>query len=303
MDEINRIIDKGIVNKEYLKPDIRYDFYCDEERKKVWAVELDLLFEFDKVCNNNRLTYCLGYGSLLGAVRHGGFIPWDDDIDIFMPRDDYEQLKLKGNEFRKPYFLQCHESESESYWSHMKLRNGNTCCINLNYRFLNINWGMSIDIFPLDDTDPRDGIGIFNEIKKLNIDNSSWMMRNNPYLNEINNHRVTKYNGNADDDYKKIQELAQCKNGTLYCGVNVCTMYDYKKNTYNKKWFDNIIYIEFESTKVPVPEGYEDVLKTTYGNYLELPPLDMRGTWHIRNFCRPDISYRDIIGQIRANEY
>ena len=89
MSEINRILSKGIFKESFLAPEIICDFYVDENRKKLWLVSLDLLSELDRVCRKYELRYFLFFGSLLGAIRHKGFIPWDDDIDIAMPRNDF----------------------------------------------------------------------------------------------------------------------------------------------------------------------------------------------------------------------
>lgn len=86
MTECERIIKEGILPESFFEPETICDFYVDETRKKIWAVLLDLLIKFDKVCKKHGLKYYLAYGSLIGAVRHQGFIPWDDDIDICMNR-------------------------------------------------------------------------------------------------------------------------------------------------------------------------------------------------------------------------
>ncbi|MDE7248566.1 MAG: LicD family protein, partial [Lachnospiraceae bacterium] len=89
----------------FFKEEIRSDFLVDEKRKKIWAVELQILEKIDEVCRKHHITYYAHYGTLLGAVRHQGFIPWDDDLDIAMFRDDYEKFqKIAAEEFTEPYF-------------------------------------------------------------------------------------------------------------------------------------------------------------------------------------------------------
>ena len=131
MKEIERIISKGVISKDFLKSEIREEFFVDEKRKKIWAVELDILLLFDTLCKEHNLTYFLMHGTLLGAVRHKGFIPWDDDIDVVMPREDYDKfLKLAG-EIEQPYFLQTPITDEESGFSIAKLKNSNTTCLNI----------------------------------------------------------------------------------------------------------------------------------------------------------------------------
>ena len=131
MKEINRIISKGVISKEFLKSETREDFLVDEKRKKIWAVELDLLLEFDKLCKEYSLTYFLMHGTLLGAVRHKGFVPWDDDIDVVMPRKDYDKFLALADTIKEPYFLQTPITDSESGFSIAKLKNGTETCASL----------------------------------------------------------------------------------------------------------------------------------------------------------------------------
>lgn len=93
MTECERIIKDGILPKSFFLPETICDFHVDEKRKKMWAIGIDMLVKFDEVCRKHELRYSLAFGSLLGVVRHKGFIPWDDDIDVVMPREDYEKLK------------------------------------------------------------------------------------------------------------------------------------------------------------------------------------------------------------------
>ena len=104
-----------------LKLQIAPSFFLEEERdgyvvsagmKQIWAVELDLLAEFARVCAENGLKWFVHAGTMLGAVRHQGFIPWDDDIDVVMPREDYDRLcKLAPTAFSHPYFFQCEDTD------------------------------------------------------------------------------------------------------------------------------------------------------------------------------------------------
>ena len=90
-------------DESFIKEEVRCDFFVSEKRKKVWYVELELLRKFDEVCKKYNLTYFVEYGTLLGAVRHNGFIPWDDDIDIIMFRDEYTKFQeIAASEFTDP---------------------------------------------------------------------------------------------------------------------------------------------------------------------------------------------------------
>ena len=94
------------LKKNFYDEEIICDYVVSEEMKKIWAINLELMSVFKKVCQKHNLKFFMGFGTLLGAFRHQGFIPWDDDVDIIMPRSDFEKLKKLNNEFKEPYFLQ-----------------------------------------------------------------------------------------------------------------------------------------------------------------------------------------------------
>lgn len=104
------------MDKNFLNSEVRDDYLVTSHTKKLWAVQLNLLKKFKEVCEKNNLKFYLTYGSLLGAIRHNGYIPWDDDIDIAMPREDYDKLKeIAAKEFEDPYFYQTQENELDFF--------------------------------------------------------------------------------------------------------------------------------------------------------------------------------------------
>ncbi len=126
-------------------------FYVNEKMKLVWKTELELLKKFISVCEKYNLKYYMAGGSLLGAIRHSGFIPWDDDIDIDMPRDDYNKLlEIAKYEFTDPIFFQTTYTEQNYVRPHAQIRNSNTTAIVSHEKGLYFNQGIFIDIFPLD---------------------------------------------------------------------------------------------------------------------------------------------------------
>ena len=140
----------------FLEEEVRCDYTVSKEMKKVWAVELDLLSEFQRVCKLHDLKYSVCGGTLLGAIRHKGFIPWDDDIDVMMMRDEYEKLCKLADEFKHPYFFQTEETDPGSLRGHAQLRNSETTGIlKRELKFKRpFNQGVFIDIFPLDNCPP-----------------------------------------------------------------------------------------------------------------------------------------------------
>ena len=119
--------------------------------KTLQNIELEILDEFIRVCEKNQLTYFLIGGSCIGAVRHHGFIPWDDDIDVGMPREDYEKLvEIAADELNPEYFFQNYHSEKNCGLIFGKIRKNNTI-LSENYSYhIHMHQGVWIDIFPYD---------------------------------------------------------------------------------------------------------------------------------------------------------
>lgn len=283
MTEIDRILEKGVIVEGFLKEETVCDFLVTKERKKLFAVLLDLLVEFDKVCKKHQLTYFMDGGSLIGAIRHKGFIPWDDDIDVVMPRKDYEKFIKLGYEFADPYFLQNAYTDKDFFYAPTRIRNSNTTALIELFAYRHFNHGVWMTIFPLDKIAVEDGEENYKLINQLNIENSTYMRLTNPNLSEKDKIRVRNYSGrNPMDTYKEIHKIASMHENedTPYVGTMIITVVDFKRKLLRSKNFNEVVYKDFEGYKVPIPSGYEDVLKTEYGSYLELPPLEERGLWH-----------------------
>ena len=295
MTECERLIANGTFLPDFFKPEVRCDFLVDEKRKKVWAVELDLLSKFDAVCKRHELVYYAFVGTLLGAVRHKGFIPWDDDLDFVMPRSDYERMLKLSNEFLQPYFLQTPLTDPGYLYSFAKLRNSNTSFVSRKFRFERFNQGIMLDFHPLDVWCPEDdGEAVYNEITRLSFDNSTRMRMSNPELDETDQERVRKCG--KDDPLAVCERIREL--GMKYAGRksdfvcrNTYAVYGYRRNLFHAEDFSKSVDLDFEGLKVPAPIGYARVLSTLYGNYMELPSVERRGTWHSDLVVDPDRPY------------
>ena len=293
MNEIERILNKGIISRSYLKEEIKGDFLIDSSRKKLCVVLLDLLFVFDEVCKRHNLQYFLFYGTLLGAVRHKGFIPWDDDIDVAMPREDYEAFLKLTNDFKPPYFLQTPYTDPGYFYTFAKIRNSNTTGVVQLFENQTFNHGIWLSIFPLDRWDDNGGFEKYERIRRLATDCSTYMRINNPNLGPKDRARVETYRGNPLKDYEEIQRLAQsCKNSdSKYVMTAVITQGRYDQKLLDAADFKEPISMVFEGLEVSVPCGYDHLLRVWYDDYMQLPPKEERGIWHSGTVFDADIPY------------
>lgn len=298
MTEIERILQKGIIKEDFLREEVRNDFFVTRDRKKIWIVLLDLMLTFDEVCKKHNFTYFLEAGSLLGAIRHKGFIPWDDDVDVLMPREDYNKFMTLSNEFKYPYFLQTPYTDDGYFYSFAKIRNSNTTGLVKMFGYQNFNHGIWLSIFPIDNWDVKGGEERYSKIKKLNMDNSTYMRISNPYLSEKDQDRVKNYCGRDPfETIKELDEIAQECNGhkTSFVTVGSTAVISYSRKLWYAEDFASAIEWDYEGFKFPVPIGYDRFLKIMYGDYMVFPPVEQRGLHHDGTIFNADIPYREYL--------
>lgn len=301
MTECERIIKKGVITEDFLKEETICDFLVTSERKKLFVVLLDMLLEFDKVCKKHNLTYFLDGGSMIGAVRHHGFIPWDDDIDVCMPRRDYEKFVTLVEEFKNPYFLQTPYTDPEYFYSPARIRNTNTTAIVETFAYQKFNHGIWMSIFPLDNWKYNTETEV-EKINELIKDNSTYMRMTNPHLDEKNKERVRNYSGrNPLETYEEIQKIAQQFNAqsTGYVSAVVSCVLPYSKKIWKEEDFTSAIFVDFEGYKIPIPKGYNHILTTVFGDYMELPPIEERGLHHSGTIFDADIPYSEYVAKLK----
>lgn len=264
-------------------------------RKEVWAVTLDLLVQLDTVCRKHGIRYFCDGGTALGAVRHKGFIPWDDDVDVVMSRNEYEKLNaIAPTEFRHPYFWQTNETDPGSARGHAQLRNSDTTAImksEMNsgkplYRF---NQGIFIDVFPFDNL-PKD-----EETKTLFL---KTLEKHKNRISRIRFLRVaTKFapdtfppatrirhrfqSGllrfrealrNCDalsDEFLRFENYAQSFNNQGTGLMAPVTFKPHHREVLPSYFFDECEEVEFEFLKIPIFSHWREVLAINYGNWQE----------------------------------
>lgn len=267
--------------KSFLDDEIRCKHLVTSEIKKVWAVELDLLAELDRVCKKHNLQYYADGGTLLGAARHKGFIPWDDDVDIAMMRKDYEKLcSIAPSEFSHPYFFQTEYSDFGSLRGHAQLRNSQTTAILGNKENVRqYNQGIFIDIFPLDAIpdnkfQKRYQKMMLNLYKRLYLlcaystiyYNGNSQLRNMKIKTFIHNHFYEQSKALIDVFYKKYERICSKYNNkqTKYLCL-FCFGYEILRRERSK--YAQVVELDFENRKLPAPYQYVDVLALQYGDW------------------------------------
>lgn len=254
----------------------------DEQLEKLKKIELDILEKFIKICSDFGLSYYLECGSCLGAVRHKGFIPWDDDIDVVMPRKDYKRLlEIAQKELQPPLFLQCSDTDSNWMQNYAKIRNSDTTFIESSIVNFDINHGVFIDIFPLDGFDNSKSFALKKQINNMiigsyfNLNIGSWKYRIFKFFVRQLHISYKK----ARDRLDKLFSSVDYDSSDMI--ISNCGFYG-EKEIYPKAWLGKGCKARFEGLDVIIPECYDAYLTNYYSNYMEFPPEEDRIPHH---FC------------------
>lgn len=277
--------DTGLELKENCFQKKSYDiklYKRDYKLKAVKAVQLQLLKEFDRVCRENDLSYCAAYGTLLGVIRHKGFVPWDDDLDLMMPRCDFDKLtKISHLVFNKPYFLQTAENDECFYGGYAKLRNGMTTGMEPQNQGQNCNQGIWIDILPVDD--------VLEDAEEKQIQRKKIQYYQNLLLKKIypGSRRIWNVSEQEEEWYletsrmftkaelsEALHETCACYGSRLSDKVAVLSRIRFGTEAveYDRADFEFLIKGQFEDMEIPIPVGYENCLKRDYGEEYMLYP-------------------------------
>lgn len=246
---------------------------------------MKILKDFRKFCDKNNLKYFLLGGTLLGAKRHKGFIPWDDDIDVGMYRKDYNKfIELWASSSFDHLFLQNKISDKRVPFNYSKLRINNTLFLEKEYEKSEIHTGIFIDIFPLDNiTNPYPvGVTINYCIYKILYLIS---LRKNNYLTKysIVNFFTNTLKYLIPDSFIYYQSekcFRRYENQMTPYITSFGSGYGFKRQIVKKEFYGNGTKLEFEGEKFNVPSEYNKILENLYGDYNQLPPKEKQRSNH-----------------------
>ena len=263
------------------KGTIMREVSSDEQKK----VLLDILIDIDRVCRENDIGYSIAYGTLLGAVRHGGFIPWDDDIDIIVTREDYTKMKrIMNDKLNDDHYFVCVEDEKRFSAPLAKVIDKNTVLVQQGHYSDRMDLGIYIDIFTYD--------FIPNDLEK----------RNKVYKKSVFLQNLWTFAGNNTDNYNKLIRFARSiANKTSIARRTALYMHkwaeklDHDSDLMSPLTYGNLVRerdlmeyrdlvdlaeYKFEGHKFLGIRDYDKYLTLWYGDYMNLPPENERVSGH-----------------------
>ena len=279
-----------------------------KDRELLRIRQIEMLKIFVDICKKNKLQYFIVEGTALGAVRHHGYIPWDDDIDVALPRNDYEQfVSVAKKELNYPYFLQDYSTDKDYRLDYAKIRNSDTTYIEYTAQNLLMNHGIYIDVFPIDGY-PDNIISLFflNMHKKV-AKCYTWK----DFLTNTSEKKSVK---------KRVKEfitkVIYFKKPTCYAIKNLEKHYKrFKYEDYNnvvchggawgkreicpKAHYGKGVNVEFEGLFLTAPELLDEYLKHKYDDYMEWPPIEEQKPHHYCVAFSADRSYKEILESAR----
>ena len=276
------------------------------ELKDIWAVELDLLRVFLQYCERHGLRCWVEGGTLLGAVRHKGFIPWDDDVDLAMPREDYDRMCRIGNEgLEEPYFLQTAYSDTDYHRGHAQFRRSDTAAIRPSDCYQPFNQGIFIDIFPLDAA-PDDRALVHEHrkrclkiLKLLKAKNTHCITSGRLMLifRKLKARWMVKKMGwttiyeKAEEEMRALARMPHTKVGEL-TSLGEDKLWD-------KEIFAETVMLPFENLMVPAPKRWDAFLRVSFGDDYMTPI--QAPSMHGEVVFDTERSYKEVLPEVQRD--
>ena len=263
---------------------IRYQEVTDI--REIQQMELGIMEYIHEVCQKIGVKYFLAYGSLIGAVRHKGFIPWDDDMDICMLREDYEKLQdyLIANPDER-YEVMSYKNNLNYVYPFMKVQDNQTYLLEEDVR-IDSNMGIYVDIFPVDgyedDSVFKDKMTRLIKKRQLSCYTFKGITNTKSLLNSLIRYIsvIIFYFTNTNKYIRGIDDLAQSRKVDDYELVDYLIYKDMNKPVWKREWLKQTITGVFEGKEFMIPKNYHEILTSDYGDYTQLPPVELRFSHH-----------------------
>ena len=299
------------MSNDFFGMETRSGYEVSSHMKEVWSIEIDILKEIIRICETHKLKYYVVGGTMLGAVRHKGYIPWDDDIDVSLLRKDFNKFQtLTQGELKHPFFLKTTETDIGYYSNSIYVCNSDTTGLedNPNNKVQMFNKGISIGISSIDSCNPN-----INYARMFRL-----YIRVNALLANIyvgfNTWEISKYikiilkliGYNHVRAWKKLQyritkyDRKWSRSGKVATFTPVVQKFN--KVFWDKEDYSNVLNMDFEYMKVHVPKGFHNILSSQFGEYMKLPPTEKRKPTHNVHF-EPQTPYKEYCSEKYGIKY
>ena len=263
----------------------------------VQEANLKILKELDRICEKFRIPYVLDAGTLLGAIRHGGFIPWDDDIDVGMYAEDYDRFIRCGADFGEEFFLQTIETDPGFKTMIARIRLNGTTILEKDFIDADIHHGVFIDVYPL--------FGYPAEPVRAQMRSWESLLYRMLLMEEAprNHGKAAKIVGTVACSviprslsrrivrtiHRKLRsEPPDTRYVAFLYGMDVHLLHTIR---YERSWFGEPVPVKFEDMTLPAPTDWDSYLKLRYNDYMKLPPPEKQNSYHSFEFVDLDHSY------------
>ncbi|MCL2226739.1 MAG: LicD family protein [Oscillospiraceae bacterium] len=265
-----------------------------DELRSLQLVLLDMLIELDRICKKHSIRYCIDGGTLLGAVRHGGFIPWDDDLDVVITRDEYEKLREAciADLDESKFFFQDYTTDPYYRWGYGRIRRKNSEFVRVGQEHMKMKTGIFLDIFVRDNV-PDSKLGYLLHkfycytLRKTLYAEAGVVTGKNALIRTW--YRLLNLIP-ASFTFRRLDKIAARYNSKKTKRMRCLTFPMLLKGQYgyNREWFEQTAEIAFEGITFPCAKDYHGYLTHLYGDYMTPPPPDKRH-WHpVSRFKLPE---------------